>query len=485
MTAPRALVVVFDALRPEFVTPERMPNLSRFADSGVRYLNSRSTFPTETRVNQSAVITGCLPHRHGIVGNKFIADDLQPGLLVNSGDDGMLEEAFAAGPVLSVPTLGQRLTHQGRSFAALSAGTPGGGRLINWSAEQDGTFRLAMRRPEACVPAGVFERISEAIGLLPEYTLPATDWISWAVAAYLDYIEPLVTPDVMLLWLCEPDESFHWKGIGSPEAEETLEHVDAEFGRILEHHAAEIAGGAMHVIAMSDHGQLSLEGERLNLVERLQEAGIRASTRSLEDADCVVALANGGGIWVRDRDAVLIERIVEYLLHQDWCGPLFTADGVLGTLRQQELRIDHARAPDISLALRAHAGRNAVGIEGLSVHDAPYPIDGGCHGGLSEWELHNVLMLGGSRFRSGARISVPASNADVLPTLLYSLGLEVPVGIDGRVLAEAFADGPEPAAMVWKDKELVSSNQTGPQTHLAVSDLGHSRYLNRAWVTRA
>ena len=127
MADTRALIVVFDALRPEFVTRERMPNLSRFASKGVEYLNSHSTFPTETRVNQSAVTTGCMPHRHGIVGNKFIADDLQPGLLVNSGDDAMLEAAFAAGPVMSMPALGQRLTRAGRSYAALSAGTPGGG----------------------------------------------------------------------------------------------------------------------------------------------------------------------------------------------------------------------------------------------------------------------------------------------------------------------------------------------------------------------
>ena len=48
----RFLIVVLDALRPEFVTPEMMPNLHAFAGRGVRFANSRSTFPTETRVNQ-------------------------------------------------------------------------------------------------------------------------------------------------------------------------------------------------------------------------------------------------------------------------------------------------------------------------------------------------------------------------------------------------------------------------------------------------
>ena len=483
MADTRVLVVVFDALRPEFVTPRQMPNLSNFAEKGVRYLNSHSTFPTETRVNQSAVTTGCMPRRHGIVGNRFIADDLQPGLLVNSGDDAMLEAAFAAGPVFSVPTLGQRLTRAGKSYAALSAGTPGGGRLINWSAQADGTFRLAMRRPEACAPSGVFERIVDTIGPLPDYTLPAKAWITWAVTAYLDYVEPQVAPDVMLLWLCEPDESFHWKGIGSDAAEETLAHVDAEFGRILEHHAEEIRAGTLQIVAMSDHGQLSLEGERLDLPARLGEAGFRASTSTMDGADCVVALANGGGIWVRDRDPDLTAQIVEFLQTQDWCGPLFTRDGTGGTLKQEELCVDHARAPDISLAMAAGDAPNDAGVAGLSLHDAPYPEGGGCHGGLSQWELHNVLVLGGQAFRQGIEVHTPAGNIDVLPTVAALLGLDIPDGIDGRVLSEAFADGPDPDSVTWEDTMLTSRNSDGARTHLSVSDIGSTRYLNRAWVT--
>ena len=162
----RALIVVFDALRPQFVTPELMPNLHAFAARGACYSRARSTFPTETRVNQSAVTTGCMPHRHGVVGNRFVADDLLPGILVNSGKDEDLARALAAGPVLGMPSMGQRLTRAGRSFAALSAGTPGGGRLINWSAEQDGSFRLAMRAPGAAHPADAPEWLAKRIGVV-------------------------------------------------------------------------------------------------------------------------------------------------------------------------------------------------------------------------------------------------------------------------------------------------------------------------------
>ena len=72
----RILIVLFDALKPEFVTPALMPNLHAFASGGVCYRNSRSVFPTETRVNQTALVTGCLPRQTGIVANGFMAADI-------------------------------------------------------------------------------------------------------------------------------------------------------------------------------------------------------------------------------------------------------------------------------------------------------------------------------------------------------------------------------------------------------------------------
>ena len=212
----RVLIVVFDALRPEFVTPELMPNLHGFAARGVRYANSRSTFPTETRVNQSAVVTGCRPARHGVVANRFPEPALAPGQVLDTGDDAQLEAVLAAGgpALLERASLGERLNRAGLRFATLSTGTSGGGRLINHGAEAHGDFRLALKRPEAAAPQGVMARVTERIGALPAYTLPALDWVDYGVACYLDYIEPEVAPDAMLLWLSEPDESFHHLGIG-------------------------------------------------------------------------------------------------------------------------------------------------------------------------------------------------------------------------------------------------------------------------------
>ncbi len=479
----RVLIIVFDALRPEFVRPDLMPNLHGFAQRGVHYVNSRSTFPTETRVNQSAVTTGCYPTRHGIVANKFRLDEGGPARLLNSGNDLELEPAFKQldGRLLDVPTLGERLASAGLSYATISAGTPGGGRLINPFAEENGFFRLAMRRPEAAVPEGVLASITERIGPMPDYELPALEWNSYAVNCYLDFVEREIDPDVMLLWLCEPDESFHKLGIGSPDALRAMAHVDAEFGRILSRQEDQIAAGELQVIALSDHGQISLEGERLDLTAKLSEAGFDAGT-DVSDP-CAIVVGNAGGIWIEDSDPKLTLAVINWLRGQDWCGALFTREGAGGTLTHEDVALAHRRAPDIALVLRTTDEENEWGITGMSHHDAIYPIGGGCHGGLSPYELHNVLAMSGTRFKKGETMIVPAGNVDITPTVLDVLGFEVPEDIDGRVLREAYSDKSAETAMPEvRDETLSSTNSEGPVTHLSVSWVGTTRYFNRAWV---
>jgi predicted AlkP superfamily pyrophosphatase or phosphodiesterase len=480
----RFLIVVLDALRPEFVTLELMPNLHAFAGRGVRFANSRATFPTETRVNQSAVTTGCYPARHGVVANRFPLPEASPGAVLNSGDDVAFEDTLKrlSGDLLGVPTLGELLDANGKRFATVSAGTSGGGRLINISAERSGSFRLALRRPDAAVPRGIFETVAGRLGPLPEYGVPALAWNSYAVDCYLDYVEPELKPDVMLLWLSEPDESFHWHGIGAPEALGAIRHMDAEFGHILSRRSAAIDAGSLQVIAMSDHGQISLAGGKLDLAAKFNEAGFSAGDSPEGDPDCVIVVHNGGGAWVRDSDPDLIRKLVVWLRDQDWCGPVFTRDGVEGTLRHREIGVDHPRAADIVLVLSHDDGANQWGRAGRSGDNAPYPEDGGCHGGLSRYELENFIAMAGSAFQSGAVIETPAGNIDILPTVLSVLGIGFDHRIDGRVLCEAltgYDQNPEDAA---RELLLASTNAAGRRTHLSVTEYRGARYLNRAWV---
>lgn len=480
----RVLIVVFDALRPEFATPKLMPNLNNFAKRGVRYTDSHSTFPTETRVNQSAVITGCYPGKHGLVANKFMRPDASPGKVFNTGNEDELKAAIARldSDLLHMPTLGQRLAGIQKTYATISTGTPGGARLINLDAEEVGGFRLSLQRPDAASPAGVLKHITETIGPMPKYVLPALDWVSYAVDCYLDYVEKEITPDVMLLWLSEPDESFHHIGIGAPGSLSAIRHVDQEFGRILKHHEQQITSGRLQIITLSDHGQISLKGEPLDLAAKFREGGFNIGTTAGENQQGVAIIDNAGGIWLIRPDAALVSELVNWLQHQNWCGPLFTRDGTGGTLRHEEVCIDHAHAPDIAMVFRHTDEDNSWGISGETLHDAGYPIGGGCHGGLSRHELHNFLALSGSRFGKARVIDLPAGNVDITPTIMKIFGHDISNDVDGRILVEALS-GPEiPNAEAPVGHTYSSRNKSGAVTHLNVTQLSGTLYIDRGWV---
>jgi hypothetical protein len=356
----RVLILAFDALRPDMVTPAVMPNLCAFADAGFRFPHSRSTFPTETRVNQSALVTGCYPQRHGIVGNKFLDPVAAPGKLFNTGDETQLADGDRrlGGKLVDVPVMGEILDKAGKSLAVVSAGTPGGCRMLSHKAEELGLFRLALHRPDASVPAACIAEVQQRLGPIPPHAIPSLDWLTYTTDVYLDYIEPVLCPDVTVLWYCEPDNSYHYEGIGTAPNLRALRHLDAELGRILDWRDRGGPGGALQIITLSDHGQITVAAESIDIAGQMRAAGFTVGETVSDGADAALALSSAGGIYVRDSDPALIRRLVAWLQHQSWCGPVSTRDGD-GALRHDQLLIDHRRAPDIGLVLASDNRANS------------------------------------------------------------------------------------------------------------------------------
>ena len=481
----RALILAFDALRPDMVTPDLMPNLCAFTAAGYAFPNSRSTFPTETRVNQSAMITGCYPQRHGIVGNKFLDPVAAPDGLFNTGDETQLAEGDRrlGGKLVDVPVMGELLADAGKTLAVLSAGTPGGCRMLHHKAEALGMFRLALHRPDASVPAERIAELLDRVGPIPKHEIPSLSWLTYATDVYLDYIEPELKPDVTVLWYCEPDNSYHYKGIGTEPNLEAIRHLDAEFGRLLKWRAMDGPGEALQVITLSDHGQITVAEESVDLAGKFRAAGFTVGKTVTEGADLAIALSNGGGIYVRESDPALIRKIVDWLQAQPWCGPVSTREGV-GALHHSHLQIDHPRAPDIGLILASDDRPNAAGLPGHTLQNAAYPVDGGLHGGLNAIELSNWLAVSGDAFQSGGASELRAGIVDVLPTVLTLLGIDVPAHMQGRVLSEAMIDasGDPPK----QETETVTvDGAAGYRVHLTHSRVGDTPYLDRGWVDRS
>jgi arylsulfatase A-like enzyme len=102
------IVLVLDGLRPDAITPAETPHLWRLRQEGVTFTNSHSVFPTVTRVNATAIGTGTLPGRNGVVGNSQYVRAVDPNhAFVNDDHKKLLrlDEVTVGGMVL-VKTLG-------------------------------------------------------------------------------------------------------------------------------------------------------------------------------------------------------------------------------------------------------------------------------------------------------------------------------------------------------------------------------------------
>ena len=190
MTGPLVITAVWDGLRPDFLTPEVTPILLGLAGGGVWFGASHCVYPSETRVNASALATGCGPGRTGITANSIYVPGFDPGrpdLMVNTGDHTQLARLEALdGPLLRVPWVGQAIAPAGGAMVVASSGSPGSALLQDPSPEGT-TVNQALLRPEAWSA-----RCSPASGRHRRTSFPATGRSDWVTRALLEYLLPEV-----------------------------------------------------------------------------------------------------------------------------------------------------------------------------------------------------------------------------------------------------------------------------------------------------
>lgn len=448
----RFLVLVFDGLRADHVTPELMPNLTRLAGEGVHFPESRSVFPSETRVNQASLITGCHPARHGLVANKFHAPELRPGEMFNTANFEQLDAASKVGRLLDKPSLAERLRAAGGSLAVAGCGTPGGNRLLNLDALDHGEINVSLHGPARSATPDALAAMVERIGPVPRPTLPNTAQLSWLADAYMEFLVPEVDPTVAIVWFSEPDSSYHYRGVGSRAARAAIAACDRELGRLL----AWAEGRDINVVVLSDHGHLSTHGGPVGLPARLADAGLG------EGVDTVAGLC--GSLYLNGADP---DPVCRWLSQQTWCGPVFTRAELDRTFPLAAANLDHPRAGDVVFVLSQSMALAHGGPAGVGRHDnADIPAGCGMHGGLTRAELNNVLVLSGPAFGDARRDESPAGIIDVAPTLLARLGIAAD-GMDGRDLLAATATP-------------TSHRHTGGAHVLSTRRIGESVYLDGA-----
>ncbi|MBN8902102.1 MAG: alkaline phosphatase family protein, partial [Rhodospirillales bacterium] len=87
----RAVVLILDGLRRDFVTPELMPHLASFRAGASWFEAHRSVFPSVTRCVSACFATGCLPARHGLQANTMVLQEPHGQVLHDAGEPGFLD----------------------------------------------------------------------------------------------------------------------------------------------------------------------------------------------------------------------------------------------------------------------------------------------------------------------------------------------------------------------------------------------------------
>jgi len=409
----RAVIVVLDGLRRDFVTEATTPRLHGFAQQAERFAAHRSVFPSATRVVSSSLATGCFPNRHGMQGNSFAL--MEAGMLVahDAGlPDFLQHKRRVTGSSLAMPTLAQRLAPHGGAWI-FSNVSPGAA----YAHDPDGWGHV-YHRAGSFGPGRVPVADPLQVGLDAAGDRAMTERF---VADVLPRRAPL-----SILWLGEPDHIQHEVGVGHPEMLRVLAEADRNAGLVMDALADD---PEVLLIVASDHGHETVVG-----VVDVDAALVAAGLKAAEDSNDIVTVSNGTSclIYLHPDHAARREALGRFLAAQDWAGQVLAGDG-LAAVGQS-----HANALAFAVVMRSTDAPNEHGAPGSALVAKPRggkPDRLGCgqHGGLGQYEQMPFLLVAGPGFIPGGLCHTGTSAVDIAPTVLAHLG-QPAHGMDGRPL---------------------------------------------------
>ncbi len=507
------LVFVLDGLRADAINPVDTPTLFRLRQEGVHYLNSHAVFPTVTRVNAAAIGTGAYPGTNGIVSNVMYVPEVNRAHPFSVGDFNHLLtlDTVSGGRLVLVKTLGEQLQEHALKLAVVSSGSTGTSLLLNPRAIRGvGTLINGYFDPGRLVafPPAVNKTILERFGPAPAKggaSDPHLAAVDWTEDVLREFVLPELRPDVVFNWVTEPDHMQHAFGAGSPESRQMLHNNDRHIGRILDTLHTQGLAERTDIFVVSDHG-FSRVTFAINVAQAFMEAGLKAA---LDSDDVVLASSDQAVLLhVRDHEPARIRQLVEWLQTQEWAGVIFTrgnsAPDVRGPVDSSDpqgwvdgtfsLELIHLandeRGPDILFTFPWTSAKNSFGLAGTDLMDTMRATGarGGQasnHGSMSPWTIRNTCFAWGADFKHGVEVRVPASNVDLVPTILALKGIPAGTSHDGRVLREALLGGPDEEQIPVETRVLTIQARHGHyQAAIQVSTVEHQRYIDKSWRMR-
>ena len=117
--AKHIVLVIFDGMRPDFVSEETTPHLWKLAQRGVVFRRHHSIYPTLTNVNAAALATGRNPNGSGLIANWIFRPELGTGKLIPTDEPDLIRQGDerSNGRYLAAPTIAELVRARGGSTA--------------------------------------------------------------------------------------------------------------------------------------------------------------------------------------------------------------------------------------------------------------------------------------------------------------------------------------------------------------------------------
>lgn len=454
--AARVVVVVWDGMRPDFVSETNTPNLFRLSQQGVTFRNHHPVYVSTTEVNGTALATGVYPELSTIIGNKEFRPALNASKKVQTESPDAIRKGdkLTGNHYLAFPTVAELL--QGRGYRTAIAGAKGVALLHDRAPREHTALGINLYAGEA-LPASHLETITARLGSFPAEDENRAKCDLWTTRALIGPLWEKEVPAYSLLWLSEPDHTQHETGPGSPSSLAMVRRSDQHLALVLDALEKRHLRDSTDIIVVSDHAFSTID-QNVDVEATLQAQGFKATRTSSPDglrAGEIMIVGNGGSVflYVAGHDLALIEKVTHCLQAQTFCGVVFTRQSVEGAFRLHEVRLNSPFAPDIVLSTRWKADKSENGTPGMIYSDyGQYAHGQGMHGSLSRFDMHNTCIAAGPDFRRGLVSDTPTGNIDIAPTILWILGVEPRQEQSGRVLTEALAESSISKPMVQTHK---------------------------------
>ena len=492
------LLIAVDQFRYDYLTRFRADytsGLKQLLDGGAVFTDANlEHYPTVTAIGHATMLSGATPSVSGIIGNDWF--DRETGVNVQSITDNTVKPLGAETAPLASPrrmlasTVGDELKLTARGTGSTSAAprvigislkdraailpVGRGADAAYWWDTKSGRFVSSTyyfddvpawvhafnekKRADAVAgqawaslsnPATILKQMPKEVG---GPLFEAVYGSAFGNELLMDFADEVLTreqlgqrgvTDVLTVSFSSNDSVGHTFGPSSPQVRDLAIRTDRTIGRLLARVGALVGARNTLVAFTTDHGVGPIPEE----MQKQRLPGGRMTSKELSNPiEMALRAKFGEGKWVAGMagsspylnydliskmqlDPAEVRRVAaEAVAAVPHVARVYTRDQLLrgevaaDRIGQRVLRGFYApRSGDLEVILEPYWMRQATG----TTHGSPYNYD-----------AHIPLILMGRRIKPGEYSNHVALN-DLAPTIATILGIEIPSGSSGRVLAEA------------------------------------------------